>query len=138
MRKLQQCNRCHYQMSITTRTIFASTKLPLKTWFLGLYFMTQSKKGVSALSLKRNLGISYPAAWRMKQKIMQVMMEREDGKQLSGFIEIDDAYLGGERAGTPGRGAQNKTPFVAAVQTTSSGQPEQMKLHIVDGFRSKQ
>ncbi len=136
-RKLQQCNACHHQTSITAGTIFASTKLPLTTWFLGLYFVTQNKKGISALELKRKLGISYPAAWRMKQKLMQVMMEREDTKPLSGFIEIDDAYLGGQRTGTPGRGAKDKTPFVAAVQTTSEGQPEKVKLQIVDGFRSK-
>lgn len=84
----------------------------------------------------RRLGISYKAAWRMKQKLMQVMMEREQSKMLSGFIELDDAYLGGERSGKPGRGAANKTPFVAAVQTTSQGQPEAIKLQIVDGFRS--
>ena len=136
-RKLQQCNGCHHQASVTAGTIFASTKLPLTTWFLGLYFITQDKKGVSALQLKRRLGISYPAAWRMKQKLMQVMMEREETKRLSGFIEIDDAYLGGERTGTPGRGAKDKTPFVAAVQTTPEGQPEKIKLQIVDGFRSK-
>jgi hypothetical protein len=136
-RKLQQCNQCHHQTSVTAGTIFSATKLPLKTWFLGLYFISQDKKGVSALGLKRRLGISYPAAWRMKQKLMQVMLEREAEKKLSGFIELDDAYLGGEKPGTRGRGSENKTPFIAAVQTTSTGQPEMIKLHVVDGFRSK-
>ena len=136
-RKLQQCNQCHHQVSITAGTIFASTKLPLATWFLGIYFITQDKKGISALALKRRLGISYKAAWRMKQKLMQTMMEREDGQPLSGFIELDDAYIGGERPGKPGRGAENKTPFVAAVQTTAQGQPEAIKLQVIDGFRSK-
>ena len=56
---------------------------------------------------------------------------------LSGFIEVDDAYIGGEKPGKPGRGAAGKTPFVAAVQTTAQGHPEAIKLHIVDGFRSK-
>lgn len=136
MRKLQQCNRCHTQTSITAGTIFSSTKLPLTKWFLGMYLVTQDKKGVSALSLRRSLGISYHAAWRMKHKLMQVMMERESTKKLSGFIQLDDAYLGGERSGKPGRGAADKTPFVAAVQTTLTGQPEKIKLQKVDGFRS--
>ena len=136
-RKLQQCNHCHHQTSITADTIFSSTKLPLRVWFLGMYFITQDKKGISALELMRRLGISYKAAWRMKQKLMQTMMERDDAKKLSGFIELDDAYLGGERSGKPGRGAANKTPFIAAVQTTSQGAPELIKRHIVDGFRSK-
>jgi len=136
-RKLYQCNRCHHQTSITSDTIFASTKLPLSTWFLGIYFITQDKKGISALSLRRHLGISYNAAWRMKQKLMQVMMERDHHKPLSGFIELDDAYLGGERTGCkPGRGAEGKTPFVAAVETTNEGQPTRIKLNVVKGFRS--
>lgn len=136
-RKLQQCNRCHHQASITAGTVFSSTKLALTTWFLGLYFVTQDKKGISSLELKRRLGISYHAAWRMKHKLMQAMMEREQSKVLSGFIEVDDAYIGGERSGKPGRGAAGKTPFVAAVQTTAQGHPEAIKLQIVDGFRSK-
>ena len=48
----------------------------LKTWFLGMYFITQDKKGISARELMGRLGISYKAAWRMKQKLMQVMMDR--------------------------------------------------------------
>lgn len=74
-RKLQQCNRCRHQASITAGTIFSSTKLPLTVWFLGLYFVVHDKKGVSSLELKRRLGISYRAAWRMKHKLMQAMME---------------------------------------------------------------
>lgn len=136
-RNLFQCNRCHHQNSIKAGTIFEKTRLPLTKWFLGIYFITQDKKGISTLELKRTLGISYPAAWRMKQKLLQVMMERDLKKPLSGFIELDDAYLGGERPGRPGRGAENKTPFVAAVQTSSQRQPEYVKFQIVDGFRSK-
>jgi len=136
-RKLYQCNLCHHQTSITAGTIFASTKLPLTTWFLGIYFITQDKKGISALSLHRHLGISYNAAWRMKQKLMQVMMERDQNKPLSGFIELDDAYLGGERTGGKrGRGAEGKTPFIAAVETTNGGHPVRIKLNVVKGFRS--
>lgn len=138
VRKLQQCHRCHRQTSLTAGTIFESTRLPLTTWFQGIYLMTQDKKGVSAMKLHRQLGISYNAAWRLKHKLMQVMMERDNGKKLSGFIELDDAYLGGERTGCkPGRGAEGKTPFVAAVETTDQGCPTQVKLSVVDGFRSE-
>ena len=65
-RKLQQCNRCHRQTSITAGTIFDSTKLPLTVWFQAIYLMTQDKKGVSAMKLHRHLGVSYNAAWRMR------------------------------------------------------------------------
>ena len=137
IRKLQQCNRCHRQTSLTAGTIFAATKLPLTLWFQAIYLITQDKQGVSAMKLHRQLGISYKAAWLMKQKLMQVMMERDDKKPLSGFIELDDAYLGGERTGCKrGRGAAGKTPFVAAVETTSEHAPVRVKLTVVKGFRT--
>ena len=98
-RKLQQCYRCHRQTSITAGTIFEATKLPLTVWFRGIYFMTQDKKGASAMKLHRQLGISYNAAWRMRHKLMQVMMERDREHVLGGFIQLDDASLGGERSG---------------------------------------
>ncbi len=60
--KLQQCYRCHRQTSITAGTLFDSTKLPLTVWFQGIDFMTQGKKGCSAMTLHRQLGISYNAA----------------------------------------------------------------------------
>ena len=135
-RKLQQCNRCHRQTSITAGTIFDSTKLALTLWFQAIYLMTQDKKGVSAMKLHRHLGISYNAAWRMRHKLMQVMMERDRAHPLGGSIQLDDAYLGGERSGGKrGRGAPGKTPFVAAVQTNKQGHPLRMKLTVVEGFR---
>ncbi len=58
------------------------------------------------MQLHRELGIFYDAAWRIKHKLMQVMMERDDKHQLEGLVQIDDAYLGGERSGGKrGRGA---------------------------------
>ena len=51
------------------------------------------------MTLHRQLGISYNAAWRMRHKLMQVMMERDREHLLGGFIQLDDAYLGGERSG---------------------------------------
>ena len=96
--KLQQCYRCNRQTSITAGTIFEATKLPLTVWFQGIYFMTQDKKGASAMKLHRQLGISYNAAWRMRHKLMQVMMERDRAHPLGGFIQLDDAYLDPEAA----------------------------------------
>ncbi|ABC28318.1 conserved hypothetical protein [Hahella chejuensis KCTC 2396] len=138
-RQLLQCNRCRRQTSITAGTILQSTKLPLTLWFQAMYLITQDKKGLSAMRLHRQLGISYNAAWRLKHKLMQVMMERDDDRKLAGFIEVDDAYLGGERAGGKrGRGADAKTPFVAAVETTSEGHPTRIRLSVVKGFKTQE
>ena len=88
------------------------------------------------MKLHRHLSISYNAAWRMKHKLMQVMMERDREHPLSGWIQLDDAYLGGDRSGGKhGRGAPGKTPFVAAVETNEQGHPLRMKLTVVEGFR---
>lgn len=136
---LCQCNYCHRQTSVTAGTLFASTKLPLKTWFLGMYFLTQDKRSISTMALHRQLGISYNAAWRMKHKLMHVMFEREEGKVLDGWIEVDDAYVGGERhGGKVGRGAEGKTPFIAAVSTNDAGYPLYCKLTAVTGFTSEE
>jgi hypothetical protein len=109
---------------LTEGTIFHSTKLGLTIWFQAMYFLTQNKNNVSALELRRLLGISYPAAWRMKHKLMQVMFERESTTKLSSRVEVDDAYLGGENpGGKAGRGSENKVPFIAAVQTNAQNNP---------------
>ena len=124
-----QCSACRYQCSLVSGTIFEASKLPLPTWFLAMHLLTQAKNGVSALELKRHLGVSYPTAWLLKHKLMEVMRLREQGRRLTGRVEIDDAYLGGElQGGKAGRGSPNKVAFVAAVQTTQSGQPVLMCL----------
>lgn len=126
--RLWQCHRCRYQVSGTAGTIFENTKLPLTKWFLAMFFITQSKNNISALSLKRHLGVSYDTAWLLKHKLMAVMGEAEAGRELDIRVEIDDAYLGGARAGKAGRGSENKVPFVAAVETTEDGRPRYVRF----------
>ena len=123
-RRYWQCGACRHQCSVISGTIFEATKLPLTRWFVAMHLLTQSKNNVSALELKRHLGVCYKTAWLLKHKLMEVMRQREDSRQLDGRVEIDDAYLGGERSGgKSGRGSENKIPFIAAVQTTPDGQP---------------
>jgi len=117
--------RLYFQCSVISGTIFESTKLGLSRWFLAMHLLSQSKNNVAALELMRHLGVCYKTAWLVKHKLMEVMRVREDHRQLDGRVEIDDAYLGGERSGgRVGRGSENKVPFVAAVQTTPDGQPQ--------------
>jgi hypothetical protein len=119
-----QCSSCRHQCSLIVGTIFESTKLALTRWFLAMHLLTQSKNNVSALELKRHLGVCYKTAWLLKHKVLEIMRMREDSRRLTGRVEVDDAYLGGERAGGKrGRGSENKVPFIAAVQTTNAGQP---------------
>lgn len=119
-----QCGGCQRQTSLISGTIFEASKLPLSRWFLAMQLLTQSKNNVSALELKRQLGVSYRSAWLMKYKILEAMRVAEGDRKLDGRIEVDDAYFGGELSGgKTGRGTDNKVPFVAAVQTSPEGHP---------------
>lgn len=132
--KVFQCRICRKQVTLTEGTIFHSTKLPLTIWFQAMYFLTQNKNNMSSLELKRLLGVTYRAAWRIKHKLMQVMYEREQTTRLCERVEVDDSYLGGEYEGKRGRGSENKVPFIAAVQTNKQKNPIYAVFSPVKGF----
>ena len=69
-RAVYQCNRCKRQVGLTAGTVFHWTKLPLTTWFLAIYHLSQSKGGMSSVELARRLGTRQPTAWLMKHKLM--------------------------------------------------------------------
>ena len=139
-RKLFQCNRCKKQVRLTAGTVFQDTKLPLTAWFVAIYHLAQGKNGISSIELGRRLGVKRQTAWLIKHKLMRAMGAREAEKpKLAGRVEVDDAYLGGERpGGKRGRGAAGKTPIVAAVETTAERRPRRLRLSVVKGFRKKE
>src|SRR5689334_13557696 len=139
-RKVFQRNRRKKQLSLTAGTVFQDTKLPLTAWFAAVYHLTQGKNGISSIELARRLGVRQPTAWLVKHKLMRAMAAREAAKpKLSGRVEVDDAYLGGERpGGKRGRGAAGKTPIVAAVETTPERRPRRLRLSVVKGFRKRE
>jgi len=120
-RRLHQCTACRRQTSLTSGTIFHKTRIPLRKWFWALYRMGQDKKGISAMMLHKEIGVSYPTAWVMLQKIRHAMATGERDRVLHGIVELDDAYMGGFRSGPHGRGAKGKTPFFVAAEVTKTG-----------------
>src|ERR1700722_18483393 len=100
-----------------------------------MHLLAQGKKGLSNIELGRRLGISTNAAWRIQHKLMQAMIERDRRYKLGAGgprIEIDDAYIGGERAGEgAGRGRRGHTPFIMAVETSADA-----RLQVVRGFQA--
>jgi ribosomal protein L37AE/L43A len=138
-RKLFQCNRCKHQTTVIRKTVFHSTNLPLTTWFLAMYFITQCKNGISSMELMKHLGVSYKTAWKMRHKLMQVMVEQDVKKKLMGLVQVDDAYLGGHKSdGKRGRGSENKQPIVVAVEVTVDHRPLYVKLSPVRTFSKKE
>lgn len=129
-----QCGACRQQTSLTSGTLMHHTRLPLRKWFLAIYLVTQSKTQIAALALRRQVGISWKAAWLLHHKLMEAMRQRDAAQPLAGDVRVDDAYLGGERtAGKAGRGSENKVPFVAAVEM-QDGRPQRVRFDPVSGF----
>ena len=89
---------CRYQFSVTAGTIFHDTHLPLTKWFLAVYLVCQSRKGMSANQLKRMLRINYRTAWYLCHRIRHAMAEANPEK-MSGTVEIDETYVGGKKIG---------------------------------------
>ncbi len=109
------CNGCLYQFTVTSGTIFHDTHLSLSKWFLAIYFMTESKKGMSALQIRRTLNIAYQTAWYLCHRIRAAMREI-NSDLLRGVVEVDETYVGGKVRGM-GRGYKgNKAIAIGAVQ----------------------
>ena len=92
--------RCRYQFSVRVGTLFHDSKLPLWKWFLAVYMMGESKKGVSANQLKRMLGVSYKTAWYLCHRIRAAMHD-ECAPLLRGIVEADETYVGGKLRPAP-------------------------------------
>jgi len=112
-----QCTACRRQTSVTAGTVFHRLRHPLLTLFWAVYLIATSKKGISAMELKRKLGIkSYQTAWLLLHKIRSAMASSQLFP-LTGDAEADETFVGGSRPGKRGRGAAGKTPVAAVVET---------------------
>jgi transposase-like protein len=122
-RYLYVCSACEKQTSVIAGTIFEKSKVPLLTWFRAVWFVTDSKSGISAKELQRSLGLSYKTAWLMLHKL-RIAMKRpgRDNSKLSGEIEVDESWLGGPTpGGKRGRGAEGKLIVAIAVERIGFG-----------------
>ena len=130
-KRRHHCNNCNTSFSVTVRTIFHHTHLPLQKWFLALSIILNAKKGIAARQLGRDLQVNKDTAWRMAMKIREAMMEKEQRELLTGLVEMDETYIGGKpRKGTGphkrGRGTK-KTPVVGMVERKGSIKAEVVK-----------
>ena len=91
-----KCTKCKKSFSVTTGTYLHDTRLPLKTWLLMFSIVSDAKKGLSALQLQRNLGISYPTAFKSYHKIREIMILENKEVKLSGILEQDETFVGGK------------------------------------------
>ena len=110
------CTNCQHQHSLTAGTIMDSCKKPITYWFKAMWWFTTRKSGINATNLKELLGLgSYGTAWNWLQKLRRCTI-RQGREKLSGRVEVDEFYLGAQRSGKRGRGAEGKTAVVVAVE----------------------
>ncbi len=116
-----KCAGCKAQTAVTAGTLFDRRRTPLTVWFQVCWEFATAKDGISALALKRTLQIgSYQTAWAMLHRLRSVLI-RPGRELLSGQVEVDETYIGGEEAGLAGGRAKGKKALVVvAVEVVSS------------------
>ena len=103
-----ECAGCHGRTSVTAGTIFDRTRTPLTVWFTACWLFATQKDGISAQSLQRSLEIgSYPTAWAMLHRLRSVLV-RPGRDRLSGTVEVDETFIGGQEPGLRGGRAKGK------------------------------
>ena len=110
-----QCADCRRQTSVTAGTVLHKSHMPLTQWFLAFYFVSQDKRGISAVQLAAMLGTTYKTAWSMLRRIRIAMGQRDETHQLCGVIEFDDAYLAAQQWVKAGPGHRKNEGFRGVV-----------------------
>lgn len=110
--KRYRCASCRRDFTIKTGTLFGESKLPIRTWFLAIYLLTTSKKGISSIELAQQVGVSQKTAWFMDHRIREAM-QQGDGK-LFGDVEIDETYTGGKHLRKDG--FRKKAPIFGMIE----------------------
>jgi transposase-like protein len=131
---MHQCKSCKRRVSLRSGTSLAHTKLPFQYWLLTLHLMTATKKGFSALEMRRQLGHKrYEPVFRMMHKIRLSMGNRDDAYQLTDMIELDDAYIetctdsAEKQHLRRGKGSQRQTKTTVMVESVLLGDVQQGK-----------
>ena len=94
-RKIWKCKACGHQFSVTSGTIFASRKLPIRDYLAAIAIFVNAVKGISALQLGRDLDVQYKTAFVLAHKLREAVGADQEGAKLSGEVEVDGAYFGG-------------------------------------------
>ncbi|TPG38554.1 IS1595 family transposase [Roseomonas nepalensis] len=94
-RRIWKCKACNHQFSVTSGTIFASRKLPIRDLLAAIAIFVNAAKGLSALQLGRDLDVQYKTAFVLAHKLREAIGAGQASAMLSGHVEVDGAYFGG-------------------------------------------
>ena len=116
---------CGRKFGVTVGTIFESSHIALRKWFMAIYLVSSHKKGISSCQISRDIAVTQKTAWFMLMKIRSCFGQN-DSVELKGDVEMDEAYVGGDNkwrheskkiAG--GQGGANKTAIFGLVQRSN-------------------
>ncbi len=118
-----QCNGCREQFTVTVKTVFERSKVPLSKWLAALFMMTASKKGVSAHQIHRSLGISYKTAWFLCHRLREAMRNGGLLPAMGGegqIVEADETFIGRVKGAKVKQGSvRHKSPVLTLIDRTS-------------------
>src|SRR5260221_11560499 len=121
--KRYQCASCKQNFTIRTKTVFGESKLPLRKWYMAIYLLATTSKGISSVQLAKHVGVTQKTGWFIDHRVRSAMKQTKGN--LFGTVEVDETYVGGleknKRAskrtdGTRGRSVKTKTPVVGMIQ----------------------
>ncbi len=92
-RKQWRCKHCKHTFSVTSGTIFASHKLPMKTYLMAIIIFVNAVKGISSSQFSRDLGVTYQTAFVLSHKLRKSLLDNREETKLSGKIDMDGTYV---------------------------------------------
>ena len=127
-----RCPRCQREVAVLAGTMLEGTRKPLRFWFRAMWWVATQKRGLSAKGFTREMGLSsYQTAWTWLHKLRRCMV-RIGRAPLSGRVEVDETYVGGEEPGLRGRWIEDKALVVIAAEEDDAGIGRIRLKHIPD------
>lgn len=122
---LYRCKNTGKNFNVRIGTIFESTKLPLRKWFLAIYFIGNYKKGISATQLSKDIDVTLKTAWFLLQKVRRTFYDNIHSIKLHGEVELDETFVGGKNRNrhankkvknSQGRSFKDKVPVMGMME----------------------
>lgn len=115
--KRYRCGACKQDFTIKTGTVFGESKLPIKKWFIAIYLLSTSNKGISSVQLAKQVGVTQKTGWFMDHRIREAM--QQNNGQLFGTVEADETYIGGKSKNMHAKVRKVKITGTAGVNKTA-------------------